>query len=201
MIRKGPSVDQASYDLTCRMLRGALLDAVQAGPEAMSGIGSVQLRASAALYGLLLDHPIDKPGRCRSCRPPGALFGWRRRRCRVHIKAAYWLHQQNVPFLLSQLAGELRRTATGAPATNRDAADVLPRIELDVGIPPTQPSQAPAVSPPLPPQRFPRAGRPDPTHGGTGVNTDSPRSRRVPPGQFRTALDSGSSLLLTGVTA
>jgi hypothetical protein len=78
-ISKGPNVHQTSYDLLCRMLRRVLLDGVQAGPDAIGGIGSVHFKASTTLYGLLLDHPVDGPGRCRSCRRTGALFGWRRR--------------------------------------------------------------------------------------------------------------------------
>jgi hypothetical protein len=83
------SVHQTSYDLMCRVLR----DAVQAGPGAAGGIGIVEWRAVAALYLLLVDHPIDQRGRCRSCRRLGAVFGLRWRCCRVYVKAALWLRQ------------------------------------------------------------------------------------------------------------
>ena len=46
----------------------------------------------------------------------------------------------------------------------------------------TEPLQTPAVLPPLPPRRFLKAGRPGPTHGGSEMYSDGPRTRRVPPG-------------------
>ncbi len=156
-------VRQMSYDHVCALLCGALLDGVQAGPGAAEGIGSVQGRASATLYGLLIDHPIDRQGRCRSCRHPG-VFG-RRRRCRVHVKACHWLHHPGIQFLLSPLASEFGLASTGAAATDPEDTDVLSATATD---PPTQPLQTPAVPPPLPPCRFPRAGRPDPNHRGAG---------------------------------
>ncbi|MDQ3762634.1 MAG: hypothetical protein M3460_13500 [Actinomycetota bacterium] len=81
---KGSSVYQTSYALLCQKLRGVLVEKVQAGCGAVDGIDSVLRRASAALYMLLMDHPVDRRGRCRSCRRPGAVFGFRRRHCRVH---------------------------------------------------------------------------------------------------------------------
>lgn len=99
----GLSARQTSYRLLCEVVRTALIAAVESKPGA---VGSVQHRAMAALYGLLLDHPIDRRGRCRSCRRPGAVLGRRRRRCRIHIEATYWLHQPDEEFLLSQLARE-----------------------------------------------------------------------------------------------
>lgn len=98
---------QTSYDLMCRTLRSVLRDGVQGGQDGADGIRSVQFRASAALYGLLVDHPIDRWGRCRSCRRRGAVLGRLSRRCRVHVKAQHWLHHPDGPFLLTQLAGEL----------------------------------------------------------------------------------------------
>ncbi|MGH3899858.1 MAG: hypothetical protein ACRDTA_16755 [Pseudonocardiaceae bacterium] len=112
------SVCQTSYDLMCRVVRGVLRDGVQDGPDAEGGIGSIQFRASATLYELLLDHPIDRRGRCRSCRRTGAVLGRPRRRCRVYLKARHWLHHPDVPFLLSQLASELGLAVTG-PAGSR----------------------------------------------------------------------------------
>lgn len=136
MINRGGSVHQTSYDLMCQTLREVLLAAVQAGPDAADGIVSVQFRACAALYGLLLDHPVDEPGRCRSCRRPDALLGPRRRSCRVHIKASYWLRQLDVPLLMSQLANELGLAAAGAGRTT-----------------------APTLVPPPPVHHHPRAAR------------------------------------------
>jgi hypothetical protein len=97
-----------SYEHVCALLRGVLLDGVQAGPGAANGIGSIQFRASATLYGLLLDHPVDQWGRCRSCRRPGSVFGSRWRHCQVHSKATLCLHQLDEVLLLSLLADELR---------------------------------------------------------------------------------------------
>jgi hypothetical protein len=73
-------------------LRGVLVAAAQLGSGTGEGIDSVQYRAGAALYSLLVDHPVDRRGRCRSCRRPGAVLGLRRRSCRVHAKAQMWLH-------------------------------------------------------------------------------------------------------------
>ncbi|MGH3813177.1 MAG: hypothetical protein ACRDUV_12070 [Pseudonocardiaceae bacterium] len=53
----------------------------------------------------------------------------------MHIKADYWLHQPDVPLLLSQLASELGLTAIDTAPTDLEATDVLPRIEPDLGDP------------------------------------------------------------------
>ena len=99
-------VSQTSHDLLCQLLRKVVVDGVQAGHGAASGIGSVRCRVSATLYALLLAHPVDREGRCRSCRRPGAVFGWRRRRCCwVYIEASYWLRQPE-EFLHSQVVRE-----------------------------------------------------------------------------------------------
>ncbi len=112
---------QVNHDALCEALRGVLLVAVESGPSAADGINSIQCRACAALYALLTDHPVDQRGRCRSCRPPGAVLKFGRRRCRVHSKARVWL-QQPAQFLCSQLAHELGlptqdSTALRQPAT------------------------------------------------------------------------------------
>ncbi len=97
----GPSVHQISYDLLREALRGDLLVAIDS-----DGLGSAQGRASAALYTLLNDHPIDRRGRCRCCRRRGAVFGRSRRNCRVYLVARFYLHQPD-DVLLWRLAGEL----------------------------------------------------------------------------------------------
>ncbi|MCA1709170.1 MAG: hypothetical protein LC808_40175 [Actinobacteria bacterium] len=182
MISRGPSVHQTSHQLLCDALRGVLRAAVQAGPGAADGIGTVACRAVAALFMLLMSHPVDRRGRCRSCRRPGAVFGRRWRRCRVHVGAGFWLHQPDQGLLLRLLADELTQHA--APPSGSAGSR-------------TTPAQTPAVPPP-PPPRGSRAGRPDPDHGGAGeTNPEGPRPRRDPPlgpptsGQPR-------SLLLTG---
>ncbi len=70
-------------------LRGVLLAAVQPGPGTQEGIDSMSYRACAALYSLLVDHPVDRWGRCRSC--SGVRLGLGRRFCRVRAKAQLWL--------------------------------------------------------------------------------------------------------------
>lgn len=116
-----PSVHQMNYRVVCEALRGALVAAVQAGPGAAGGIGSVEFHAVAALYLLLLDHPIDRRGRCRSCRRLGAVFGLRWRHCRVHGKANLCLHQPE-ELLLSLLVHELGLAAAPAPQVPAPAA-------------------------------------------------------------------------------
>ncbi|MGH3721843.1 MAG: hypothetical protein ACRDRI_23955 [Pseudonocardiaceae bacterium] len=66
-------------------------------------------------------------------------------------------------------------TLLGTP----DVQFAVPRLRVgpDVVDPPTAPLQTPAVPPP-PPHRSPRAGRPNPAHGGT---EDDPQWPSVPP--------------------
>jgi hypothetical protein len=178
------SVHQRSYDLLCRALRRILHDAVQAGPGAAGGIGTIECQAVATLYLLLLDHPIDRQGRCRSCRRPGAVFGSRWRRCRVHIKANLCLHQLDEVLMLSLLSHELglataSQSATGAapgpaPASDPDDTDVLPAIEPDVSVP----SQTPVV----PPTPTAPAGRPELDHDGIGEHSPNDPGPAVAPG-------------------
>lgn len=139
------SAHQASYEVVCEVLRGVLVDSVQAGPGP-GGTGSIRCRVSGALYALLMTHPIDHRGRCRSCRRPGAVLGFARQRCRVHRQVHYWLRQPDA-LLHAQLAQEC------GPADPS----------------PAQRSQSPVVSSALPPREAPRVGQPVSTHGGTGA--------------------------------
>lgn len=102
------SVYQVGHELMRDVLRDGLLVAVAS--EHGSGLGSVQCRASAALYVLLGDHPVDRHGRCRSCRRPGAVIGGRHRICRVFLAARCYLYQSE-EMLLRHLAGELYQYA------------------------------------------------------------------------------------------
>lgn len=104
-----PSTPQTSHDRLLEALRGVLLAMVQPGPGAQEGIDSILHRAGATLYSLLVDHPVDRWGRCRSCRRPGAVLGLRRRPCRVRGKAEMWLHLTG-ELLQSFLASELGLT-------------------------------------------------------------------------------------------
>ncbi len=151
----GASVDQTSYRLLCT----ALQDTVRAGPHAHDRGGSIRYRASAVLYLLLLAHPIDRRGRCRACRGSGATIGLRRRACRIHLTALDWLLRHPDAALLSQLTHELgtiTTPSTAANPTDRPGPTVTARCH------PSDPSRTPAVPPPLPPRKHPRAGRPAP---------------------------------------
>ncbi|MGH3899587.1 MAG: hypothetical protein ACRDTA_15370 [Pseudonocardiaceae bacterium] len=124
------------------VLRGVLSAAVELGPGAVGGIGSLQCRVFATLYVLLGAHAVDRRGRCWLCRRSGAVFGFRRRRCRVHGAASVWL-QQPEWFLRSRLISELgltdpppaqgstTPTAAGDVGDVGDDTDVVPRIKPD----------------------------------------------------------------------
>jgi len=136
-----PNVHQTSHELLREALRGAM--GVAVGSErGDGGIGSIPWRASAALYALLGAHPVDRRGRCRSCRGLRALLGRGRRVCRVLVVARFYLYQPE-DILLGLLASELDQPATppssadAAPESSRapgallgdpDATEVLPRI-------------------------------------------------------------------------
>jgi hypothetical protein len=140
MTSRGRTVDQISHRLMCDALRGFLRQAVRAGPGAVEGIGSIGCRASAVLYTLLLDHPIDRRGRCWSCRHPSAMIGLRR--CQIHLTASYWLLlQPDKAMLLSQLACELGLgtappLGAGCPS-DRSLLTITARIEPKPCNPPT----------------------------------------------------------------
>ncbi|MGH3931478.1 MAG: hypothetical protein ACRDTF_16085 [Pseudonocardiaceae bacterium] len=159
LIGKGPAVYQTAYDLLREELRKVLWAVVESGPGAGGGMGPVRWRACAALYSLVEEHPVDRRGRCRSCRRPGAVLGWVRRRCQVRVWACYWLQQPDEALLLTLLARELEHEDEHTSA-----------------------SQSPAVPrPSLPGGDSPQAGRPDPDHGGAGGDRAGPRPRRDPP--------------------
>lgn len=189
-----PSVRETSYRLLCEVLRRVLVEAVESGPGA---VGSVPHRAMAALYGLLLNHPVDRRGRCRSCRRPGAVLGRRRRRCRVHVEATYWLHQPDEKFLLSHLAREFG--LADPQRSDRDDTVGLPAVDSRPCSPHAVP-QSPAVSPPpVLPGGFSSAGRPDMDHGAAGESAPTgPRPRRGPLGDLACTglLVSGGALCL-----
>jgi hypothetical protein len=99
-----PNAYQTEHGLLCEMLRGFLVSEVQSscGP---GGCGRVGGGAGAALYSLLAAHPVDRRGRCRSCRSAGWL-GRRRQVCLVFVKAHFWLRQPT-HIVLAHLTGEL----------------------------------------------------------------------------------------------
>lgn len=176
MVGGGRSVHQTSYELACEMLAGALRSAVRDSAVDRSMIGSVHCRAAAALYVLLVGHPVDRRGRCRSCRRPGAVFGWVRRRCQVHNEARAWLHQP-ADFVDSRLARELEIPVPARsidPDITQPVSQALPGLyEL-----PTDP-QSPAVSLcAFLPGGFPGARQSVPDHGETRARPEPLWSRR-----------------------
>ncbi|MGH3692674.1 MAG: hypothetical protein ACRDRX_01490 [Pseudonocardiaceae bacterium] len=89
------NVYQAGY----HRLRDVLHSAVtHTGSDARDGVESLAWRTGVALDSLLAAHPVDRRGRCRSCRRP--RFWRRRRACMVFQQAHYWLRQP-----ADQLAG------------------------------------------------------------------------------------------------
>lgn len=111
------TVDQINHRLMYVTLREFLLKATRTRSDAPEGIGSVGCRASAVLYALLIDHHIDRRGRCRSCRWSGAVIGFRR--CRIHLAAIPWLLQPDEATLRSLLASELGLGTTPLPEARR----------------------------------------------------------------------------------
>ncbi|MEO7193794.1 MAG: hypothetical protein ABIZ05_03085 [Pseudonocardiaceae bacterium] len=105
---------QNSHDPVCQVLGEVLVDGVRSGRGAEGGVGSVAFRACVTLYSLLVEHPVDQWGRCRSCRRSGAVFGARWRQCRVHGKATLCLRQLDEVLLLGLLAEALPAAASGA---------------------------------------------------------------------------------------
>ncbi len=110
IVGRRSSVRQTSHALLGETLR----DALRTGGRGTE-VGTAW-RASAALYALLGDHPIDHRGRCRSCRRPDTRIGRGRRRCRVFIAASYWLRQPD-EFLLRHLAHDLKQDPQTPAAT------------------------------------------------------------------------------------
>ncbi|MGH3687588.1 MAG: hypothetical protein ACRDRU_00030 [Pseudonocardiaceae bacterium] len=98
MTSTGRTVAQTSH----RLVREALRETMRAGPGTLGRIGSIRYRASAVLYLLLLEHPIDWRGYCRSC--PGVMTGLRPRPCQIHFRASDWLLHHSDEALLSHLA-------------------------------------------------------------------------------------------------
>lgn len=206
MVRRGSSVRQTHHRVMCEVLRGILREALDPGGGDRLPVGSVPCRAVATLYMLLLNHPVDRRGRCRSCRRPGAVLGGRWRRCRVHGEAALWLTQP-ADFLAAHLTRELgpaggveTRLPGRGPALGPEATGVPPRTPADPDGPPTTPQSPAASPPPLLPGGLPRAGRPDPDHGGAGEPSEGRRPRRGSSGAG-SAPTPDISLLLAGVVA
>jgi hypothetical protein len=173
----GQTVDQASH----RLVFEALRKTVREGPGARDGGGSIRYRASALVYLLLLEHPIDERGRCRSC--PGLMTGLRPRPCRIHGKASdLLLYYPDEALLLAHLAEELGASrvppgsAAGAPhwpglivkaRTDPGGTDGPPRFAGE-----SHPDPLPTRAVPfwLPPGEALTTRRSDPPHSGAEVH-------------------------------
>lgn len=165
MISRGPSVQQITHELMCAALRTALRSIVDPGRDDPRESDSMGDRAITTLYMIMMSHPVDRRGRCRSCRRPGALLGRRWRRCRVYGEANVWLHQPT-EFLRSQLARELR--------LDDPLATCAPLSKLR---PSSPPPSSPADSPEVPVHG--RAGeRPPPAPPWPTTGPDSVQSRQ-----------------------
>lgn len=171
----GRSVDQTSYRLVCEAPR----ETMRAGPGSLGRVGSIRYRASAVLYLLLLDHPIDWRGRCRFC--PGVMIGLRPRPCQIHFRASDWLPHHSHEVVLSHLAREVGAgsvPACGAAGTSRwPGLTVRSRTDpgdLDAGFrvageSRTDLSRTPVGLLPLPVREFPDVGRSDPPSPGRSL--------------------------------
>jgi hypothetical protein len=76
----------SSYHTTHRLAAEHLAEALHAWVLGKPVNGDSFFRSTVALYSLLLAHPVDRHGRCRSCRQ-------RRRGCRVYAAVSFYLHQ------------------------------------------------------------------------------------------------------------
>jgi hypothetical protein len=185
-------VYQTRYRLLVELLRRFLVAAVESGDPAR--VCSVACQAVATMYTLLLGHPVDRRGRCRSCRRPGAVVGLGRRRCRVFIGAGFYLLSSG-EFLCSHLARELglpgppTREADDLPEPG-DSAGVASAVAPETGV---LPAVAPGARDPGSPEK---SGRPELDCGGARTFPNGTRSRRGPAED--PPPDAGRSLLLTG---
>ncbi|MGH3770899.1 MAG: hypothetical protein ACRDRW_05810 [Pseudonocardiaceae bacterium] len=146
MICTTPSGHQATYDVMYTALRQVLREGVQARPGAAEGLDSLPCRVSGALYALLMAHPIDRHGRCRSCRRPGSVLGRRRQDCVVYFEVNCWLHQPD-HLLRARIAHQWQ-------LTRQPAARVATTPRQD-----STPGPAGPDTPDVPPPPAPEAGR------------------------------------------
>jgi hypothetical protein len=148
MISTSRTVEQTNHRLICDALR----ETMRAGPGAIERVSSIRYRASAVLYLLLLEHPIDGRGRCWSC--PGVLSGLRPRPCQIHVKASDWLLHHPDEVLRSHLAREFGAASLLSPnVLSPRATGTPPPIRPDRESPPgslTDPGP-PRLSTPVPP--------------------------------------------------
>ncbi len=101
-------IERDAYQTEHSQLRELLrkfLVAEAESPRDAGGCGQVGCGAVAALESLLAAHPVDRRGRCRSCRGPG-WPGRRRQVCMVYRKAHFWLRQLT-EVMLSHLVREV----------------------------------------------------------------------------------------------
>lgn len=149
MTSRGRSIEQTSHRLIRDALRETLRQAMRTNSGTAGGIDSIEGRATAVLYTLLLQHPIDQRGRCRSCRGATAMIGLRR--CRVHLTAHDWLlRQPDKAALLSRLARELGLGTVPLPGAGSPPDRSLLTIkarDTEPCDPPTTAHQTPVAGP------------------------------------------------------
>ncbi|MGH3934554.1 MAG: hypothetical protein ACRDS1_06185 [Pseudonocardiaceae bacterium] len=167
----GDHASRSVYQASHGRLRGVLRGALRAAMDSESGVASMGFRAGVALDSLLAAHPVDRRGRCRSCRGRGWLAR-RRRVCMVFQQAHYWLRQPT-DRVITHLASEWGVDVLALPGATGLAGTKVPSRVADDS--PTDYLQTPAV----PPASNAALGRPDRDHGGVGERTDSPRFRRI----------------------
>ncbi len=156
------SAPQAIHRPMTEALCCYLWDTVESESLDGGGTGSIRCRACVVLYLLLCDHSVDRRGRCRSCRRSGAALGQRRRKCRIHVEASFWLRQPD-DVVLRHLASELN----DRPARAQGTGGRPDRFGTTRAVPAIDPDASPAV-------------RPDPDHGGVGEHPERLRSRCAP---------------------
>ncbi|MGH3830072.1 MAG: hypothetical protein ACRDRS_06400 [Pseudonocardiaceae bacterium] len=188
VVRGDPWVYPRSYTFLCTMLRGVLSEGLHAGLGTEEGLGSPRCRFSGALYALLLEHPIDQRGCCRTC--PGGVFGLRARRCAVHLQVGYWLRQPDW-LLYSRVADEWRVAPQPPLVGAAPESAARPANPADAGHRPrdqagearfAQSANADPDHPAPPPRRPPGTGWSAPHHGAAGDDPNGLWPRPVPPG-------------------
>lgn len=131
------NVYQASYQRLRDVLHNAVTHAAHTSSDARDGVGSLGWRMVGALDSLLAAHPVDRRGRCQSCRR--SRF-WKRhqRVCMVFQQAHYWLRQP-----AEQLPDHLSVSGTGRPDLDHGGAGVrTPDCSWLRRVPPAGPSES-----------------------------------------------------------
>lgn len=156
---RGPSVYQTGHQHMCAVLRGVLVETVQAGRRAAGGIGTIPGQAIATLYMFLMNHPVDGGAAAGPAVAPAP--------CSAGAGAAAECMVRPVSGCTSPPSS----CAPNSPANWDSPCHPRPLLMTSPACP-----NAPAVPvPPLPPG-VSRAGRPDPVTAGPGCPPPAPGS-------------------------